>query len=222
MHRKTVIGKSVTFLLLALVAQAGVISQAMAGDDKRVEKRITEGSFTRIEVSGVYDLSVNHGSDHSVILSGREKAIAHARVVIRDDTLFLGHQKGRHFRNKKSVDAVITLPQLREITVSGVVDGSIRDVDTDDFTIRVSGVGDLRVDGKCKQLRADLSGVGDLDARDLKCDAVKVTVSGVGDARVYAENELDAHVSGIGDLTCFGSPKRVRKNKSFFSTISVH
>ncbi|MEL7014784.1 MAG: head GIN domain-containing protein [Pseudomonadota bacterium] len=209
-------------LAFALGAHAGLVVDAVAGDEKRIERRINEGSFSRIEVSGVYDIAVNHGADHSVVLSGREKSIAHARVSIRNDTLFLGHQKGRHFRNKKSVDATITLPHLREIIVSGVVEGSVRGVDTDDFAIRVSGVGDLRVDGRCTQLRADLSGVGDLDARELKCDAVKITVSGVGDARVYAKKELDAHVSGIGDLTCFGSPARVRKNKSFFSSINVH
>ena len=215
----------VTLLTAALTMAAGLHvapAHALVIGDKETEKRINGGEFSRIEVSGVYELSVKRDARHDVVLKGRSDVLERAHVRINNDTLYLGHQKGRNFRSKKSIEAVITLPMLRALEVSGVVDGRISDVDADDLVIRVSGVGDLHIDGKCSHLHADLSGVGDLDAYDLKCGKVTITVSGVGDARVYADEVLDARVSGIGDLTCYGSPPKVRKNKSFFSSISVH
>lgn len=215
---------SVLTMVLGLLTLSGAVN-APAGafiyGDEQVERRITEGKFTRIEVSGVYEISVKRGPDHDVRLSGRENALARATVRIDNDTLYLGHKKGRGFRSKRSVEANITLPDLRTVEISGVVDGRVSGVDTDNFRISVSGVGDLNIDGKCNTLYATLSGVGDLDAADLKCHKATIRVSGVGDARVFADEALDAHVSGIGDLTCYGSPKKVKKNKSFFSSISV-
>ncbi len=178
--------------------------------------------FNQIEVSGVYEISVEIGPDFAIRLSGREERLQHARVRVSNETLYLGHHKGRTLRSKKGVDAVISLPALAGIEASGVVDGEIRGIDADLFRVEVSGVGDLMLTGKCAHLWARLSGVGDLDASDLKCAHVDVKVSGVGDVRVHASESLDANVSGIGDLTCFGSPSRVKKNKTFFSSISVH
>jgi len=207
----------------AVVSPSGV--HALENERKtgtRGERVYDLRDFTRIEVSGVYDISVEVGPDFSIRLSSREASLDRVHVRAANETLYLGHQKGRSWRSKKSVDAAISLPALYGIEASGVVDGEIRGIDTDLFRVEVSGVGDLMLKGTCGMLRARLSGVGDLDASDLKCAHVDVKVSGVGDARVHASESLDANVSGIGDLTCFGSPSRVKKNKTFFSSISVH
>jgi len=193
------------------------------GDDDKV---LNLGDFKKINVTGVYDLEVKRGSSYEVRISGKPVALERAQIKVDGQTLYLGHRrKGRGYRgfkNSKSIRANITLPNLEELTVSGVVDGDIRDVDADVFTINISGVGDVRISGTCNRLNARLSGVGDLNARKLECKSAEVKVSGVGDARVYASEDLNAFVSGIGDLTCYGSPKNIRKNRTFFSSIRVY
>ena len=116
-------------------------------------------------------------------------------------------------------------PSVMELTalkISGVVDGHVSDVDADNFSINISGVGDLEVDGECGALDANLSGVGDLDARGLECATAEVKVSGVGSAVVFASDAVDAKVSGMGDIDVYGSPSKVSKNKSMFADITVH
>lgn len=206
------------------------------GADKRgsatVEQAYDYRDFERINISGIYEVNVRvrNGSDYMIRLSGREAALARALVRVENNTLYLGHKK-RDFntkkrrsgsRGKKMLTAIISLPRLHGINISGVVEGRISGIDVDKFNVEVSGVGDLRLAGKCNSLIAELSGVGDLNARALVCRSADVSVSGVGDAQVYASESLKARVSGIGDLTCYGSPKRVRKNRSFFSSIRVH
>ena len=211
---------------LMMSVGAGPVAMAM-GDDRddtdQTEKSFNFKDFDQIEVTGVYDLDVQVGVDrYSVRISGRASNVELATVRLANRTLYLGQRRAGAFKNKKSVDAEITLPHLNAIVVSGVVDGEIEGIDSEALRISVSGVGDLELEGKCGTLNADLSGVGDLDAKSLNCNHAKVRVSGVGDARVWASESLDAHVSGIGDLTCYGSPKKVRKNRSFFSSIKCY
>ena len=37
-----------------------------------------------------------------------------------------------------------------------------------------------------------------------------------------ASEEVDARVSGMGDIDVYGSPQKVSKNKSMFADITVH
>ena len=213
--------RSIVIIIISMLGCIGIQQNtAFALGDERRELDLK--NFNRIEVSGVYDLRIRKGDEFRVVLEGHEKVLNRATVKVFAQTLKLGRRKGPKIRRSKTVQADITLPDLKGLTVSGVVDAIVTDVDAELFTVNISGVGELRISGECERLRAHLSGVGELNARKLNCEQVKVNVSGVGDATVYASEMLDAHVSGIGDLTCYGSPKQVRKNSSFFSTIRVH
>ncbi len=192
------------------------------GSNQKQSPPIRYKDFENIDVAGVYEIKVVSGADFDVQLMGSKAALARAKVRVEDKTLYLGRMKKRGSRGKKTVYATISLPMLKQVQVSGVVEGRIKGVDTDNFEVNVSGVGDLTIEGRCGRLVATLSGVGDLNARGLKCQVVDVSVSGVGDAKVYATQSLNARVSGIGDLTCYGSPREVRKNRNFFSSIRVH
>ncbi len=201
--------------------------RAIADDDDDPREVYNLKDFDRIEISGIYDIEVQNGLDYKIKLSGSQSALLRASVKVENNTLVLGHKrvrgrKNKKLRGRKSITAFISVPDLRAIHVSGVVDGDVRNINTQNFKVSVSGVGDLKLTGKCGRLDADLSGVGDLNAKALVCKAADVSVSGVGDATVYASQSLNARVSGIGDLDCFGSPKQVRKNRTFFSTIRVH
>ena len=180
--------------------------------------------FNRIVVSGIYNVRIRSGADYDVRVAGRIPALRRAHFEVANNTLFVTHKKRRQGLNgqKRPLLAYISVPDLHEVRVSGVVEGLVENVDAKNFTLDVGGVGDLKVTGRCDHLRTRLSGVGELNARDLICKTADVSVSGVGDASIHATQSLDAHVSGIGDLNCYGSPKRVRKNKSFFSTIRIH
>ena len=119
------------------------------------------------------------------------------------------------------MNAVITLPALNAINVSGVVEGVVAGVDADDFRIDMSGVGDLEIDGKCQTLNLKVSGVGDLDAEKFECRKVDVAMSGVGDATVFASEEIDARISGMGDLDVYGEPKTTHMDTGMFSDVTI-
>ena len=157
-------------------------------------------------------------------LSGHAQDMERVKVSVRGGALELGQKqrkRGEKRRKQNEILARITLPVLIALDASGVVDGSISGVDSDDLNLDISGVGDLTLSGICGRMDADVSGVGDLDAGALKCRNVDVTVSGVGEATVFASEGVDARVSGMGDITVFGSPKQVKKRGGLFADISI-
>lgn len=207
--------------LLALGASLAV----HADDDDIVTQTLDLTGFDKIEIAGVYEMEVRVGPDFSVEISGPEYEMERVEASVRNGVLELDmkDRRGRRHRGKRDgVEALITLPLLRELDVSGVVDGVVSDINADAFSVNISGVGDVELTGECGSLDARLSGVGDLDAEGLECNNVNVRVSGVGDADVYARDSVDARVSGMGDIDVYGSPERVKKSNNMFADITIH
>lgn len=205
-------------------AAALLIGVAVAGDDDEQTTRMLDlADFDRIAVSGVYDLTVEAGGDFSIKISGPAHEVDRIKATVSDGVLELSQKDKKGWRRKQhGVDAVVTMPTLRGLDVSGVVDGTVSDIDAEHFELAISGVGDITLSGRCARLEASVSGVGDLDADKLECRDVEVTVSGVGDASVYASEAVDATVSGMGDIDVYGKPKTVSKSDSMFAEVTVH
>lgn len=88
-------------------------------------------------------------------------------------------------------------------------------------SMKVSGSGDLEVSGTCKNLKVNISGSGDFKGIDLKSEKAAVIIAGSGEATVFASEELDAVVSGSGDVRYAGKPKKVKKAVSGSGAISA-
>ncbi len=214
-----------SILVSATAAIAIACGAAFAGDDdERISKTLSLKDFERISVSGVYDLAIAVGGDYSIAIAGPADEVERIEVSVSNGELEFSQteRKGGWRRKQEGVDVAITLPMLRSLDVSGVVDGDIEGIDADTFDFDISGVGDIDIEGRCDTLTANVSGVGDLDADGLECRSVEISVSGVGDASVFASEEVDAIVSGMGDIDVYGKPERVSKSGSMFADITVH
>jgi len=191
---------------------------------KDITQTFDLAGFDRIDAGGVYELDVSVGGDFSVTISGASEEMARLEADVENGELSLGQKRPEHGKRRwrnSGLTAVISLPALNAIDISGVVDGEVTGIAAASFSADLSGVGDLELSGTCENLTADISGVGDFDGRDLECETVEVHVSGVGDASVYASQSVDASVSGIGSISVYGSPSQVEKSSSFLSSISV-
>ncbi len=192
---------------------------------EQVEKAHDYNGFTQIEVAGVFDLDVEVGPDYSIRLSGPSGEMEKVQATLKGETLILDRIDAKSRKNRQrrrnGVKAVITMPELNALEVSGVVDATIAGVDSADFSMNLSGVGEIEVAGRCDNFHANVSGVGELEARGLECRTVDVDISGVGEASVFAADAVDASVSGIGEITVYGVPASIRKEVGLFSKITI-
>ncbi|MDZ7628571.1 MAG: head GIN domain-containing protein [Parvularculaceae bacterium] len=202
-------------ILLAIMAGA-------AAAQSRSSRTLDLRDFDAIEIGGAYELDVIVGEDFSIELSGPSEEMARVEATIKNGALVLGSKKRLQRGDHKGVSAVVTMPALNRISVSGVADADISGVKAKDFKLDLAGVGEVNIAGGCDSLVVRVSGVGEVDAQSLQCKSVDVKVAGIGEARVYASESVAAEVSGMGSIMVYGSPKSVDKRGGFFSEIKVH
>ncbi|MEM9618102.1 MAG: head GIN domain-containing protein [Pseudomonadota bacterium] len=191
---------------------------------KDITRTYNLADFDMVEIGGVYEFDVTVGGGYSVVVSGAPEEMERVDVSVVDGELILDQSRRENMRRKwrnQGLEATITLPSLRAIDVSGIVDGDISGINADEFDADFSGVGSVDISGTCGHLDADISGIGDFNARDLRCQTADVDISGIGDVDIYASDEIDISVGGIGDVDIHGSPSRVEKDGSLFADISV-
>ena len=83
-------------------------------------------------------------------------------------------------------------------------------VNVSSLALEVVGSGDIRVSGRAKNLSIDISGSGDVEVPKLKAEKAVIKVNGSGDVSAYVTEDLDVSITGSGDVTVKGNPKRVK------------
>lgn len=75
----------------------------------------------------------------------------------------------------------------------------------DKCDLSVSGMSEVDLEGRTDRLSLRLSGMSEVSLDELHARTAKVSVSGMSSAEVYASESITGGVSGMSDLTTFGS-----------------
>ena len=95
--------------------------------------------------------------------------------------------------------------------VKGSGDIDLKNVKATTVMSEVNGSGDINMKGSAQKATLTVNGSGDISAEKLAATNVVATVAGSGDIVCYASRQLDARVSGSGDIEYKGSPSVVNK-----------
>lgn len=197
------------------------------------------------DITGVKEISLHlackvtliQGDKAMLLITGDEDALEDVKVSMRGSELLI--RNNSHHQHKSDVLITITVPDLKELSLGGVVDittpsqisfenlrvdvGGVANLDLKIkaryFSLDASGVLSGDIAGETKDLKIEISGVGKLDASEFKAENCEIDVSGVAKASVYAVEVLDASVSGMGRITYLGRPV-INKSSSGFGSIS--
>lgn len=121
---------------------------------------------------------------------------------------------------------------LTDVSISGSGDIDVRNLKVDSFTasvtgsgdielnnltaknasLRVSGSGDIEVRGTADKAAITINGSGDVDAEHFIVRELDAVVSGSGDIECYAEELLNATVSGSGEISYRGNPAKINRS----------
>ncbi len=81
-------------------------------------------------------------------------------------------------------------------------------------SFNISGSGDALARGSASEVEARISGSGKVLAAALETKSCKVRISGSGSVEVNVSDELDATISGSGDVHYAGNPSRLNVHSS--------
>ncbi|WP_298918586.1 DUF2807 domain-containing protein [uncultured Algimonas sp.] len=203
-----------------------IAGTAYADDDRRDVKASHQLSgFDEIVVLGVYDLEIRVGERFSVRTEASRENAQHLRVGVEANRLVLDmteKNRERYVKNDQdgAVLAIVTLPRLSSLDITGVATGDVSGIDGGDLDVSVAGVvGDLELEGRCDRLSIELAGVGEIDAEDLVCADVDATLGGVGEMDVHATRSIEADAGGIGQVTVHGNPSGRDVDDGFMSKV---
>lgn len=171
---------------------------------KVINKELDLSDFNAVHICSNVDIIYTQGEEYKASIEGNEKAIECYRIKVDNRTLTDKKVKNV-LGNIPSVRLHITAPMLNSIEVDGSGDFDIKDsAEFESLSMTVSGVGDIDIDNmECDELNVCVSGAGDVDIKNVVCKSVKVLVSGAGDVdfrKMNCNGKVSFDCSGAGDI----------------------
>ena len=202
-------------LCLALLAATAFIGPAHAatitGSGKAATETRSVSSFQAISMRGDIDVIVRQGSSEGVQVRADNNILPLVQTVVEGSgdarTLRIQYRPGEAVRAKTPVVVNVDVVKLSALalSLSGSSDAKLRQLETEQFSIRIAGSGDVRASGRAAKLDISIAGSGDVQARELAAGDVSVSIAGSGDASVTAQKTLGVAIAGSGDVEYGGA-----------------
>lgn len=179
--------------------------------------------FDHIELKTSSNIRIIQSNYFQVVVDGLERDVYDTDVIVLDNWLIIEEHGSIDPRQQIS----IYVPEFRELVCYGSSDvygesefhqngnmdlsnygsGEIDlYVDIDNLDVFLPGSGDIYLKGYADNVDMVLTGSGWINAFNLLSDIADVHNSGSGSAEVTVDNDLDAFISGSGDVYYKGQP----------------
>lgn len=184
--------------------------------------------FDAVVLQGHYSVVFTQGQEGTLIISGKKEATEQVETYVKNNTLMIKQKESSWWSQPTSGAVKIEVPvkQISKIGLYG--SGNIRanhsiqstsfkadiagsgDIDLAVEAERVKGIvtgsGDLRLRGKANETYFEVTGSGDIKAKELMSNESSGHITGSGSIDLYAKAEMEAKITGSGDLNCYGHP----------------
>jgi len=224
----------------------GCIFNYKRGDGNIENMQIEVGNFEKINIGGNYNVTLIQSNESKVNIETDQNLLAYINTEVHDGTLSInnvhklkssdGINIDVYFRSVEKLystgaskivnDGIITSNALA-ISLSGA--GAIElEIETSTLKVNLTGAGVIKLSGQTEYQEIHLSGAGGLSAKELKCEVCSINLSGLGGAEVYAEEKLEATITGLGGIIYSGNPAiierqvtgigRIKRAEEFYDT----
>lgn len=162
----------------------------LSGSGNVVSEEFTLSEFTEVENQTVVDVEIVQGDEQKVVVEGDQNIMDQLQMNVHGNELSIDLRDGcyNHFELK----VYITVPYLEKVSVKSTGDVFIDDFDGLDYlTLKTSSTGDI-------------IGTGVLEVDNVL--ELRTSSTGNIDLEAYTY-DLNASISGTGDITLVGSCK---------------
>jgi hypothetical protein len=191
--------------------------------------------FTGVTSSISGDVELRQSATFKVTVEGQKNILDVLETEVKDGKLKIQFKKGYSVRHQKQLKIYIEAPNFDylgmagsgnvradgtlkgsklDIALSGSGNFDLEQIQYGDLKVGIAGAGNVNVGGSAEKAELAISGSGDLKAKDLKVQSARCRISGSGNMSCFVAQELDASISGSGDVRYTGSPASVKKRVS--------
>jgi hypothetical protein len=194
------------FLLIGLsysMLRAQGISGASnsAGRVVASETRSLGKDIRAIDLGGPIDLTLRQGAVPSLLVRGEQRMLGNVETTTSaDGTLHIG-TTGMLLYHRQPLQVTLVLPSIEDVSVHGSGDSTINGFSGERIGVDLNGSGNLKFNGRFKQVDASIHGSGELEMNGGTSDKVEVAVVGSGKMTVVGSSRrFKAEQTGSGDL----------------------
>ena len=193
------------------------------GNGHRVRETRELPEFSRIDVDGSFDVTVEQGEQSSVRVSIDSNLIRFVRTHVVGDTLHIDSAESLHAEVSGPHVSVVT-PRLERASLTGSGLLVLRAIEGDEpleleldgsgdvsfegsapeISVRVDGSGTVALAGETERVVLRLSGSGEIDAEALDASRGTIDLEGSGDIAATVHDEVDVSLAGSGNIDLYG------------------
>jgi hypothetical protein len=164
------------------------------------ESRPFDKAVAKVELTGPLNLTLRQGATPALEVRGEQRLLANIDTSIDGDVLRIG-PRGILLRHRTPIEVTVTLPTLESLSVNGSGEHTVSGFAGDHLDVALDGSGNMRFNGRYREIMAALRGSGDLELTGGTSDTVDAAVIGTGRLTlVGSSRELHAESRGSGDL----------------------
>jgi hypothetical protein len=171
--------------------------------------------FDGVVLTNRAHLTIAYGAEEALAIEAEENLLPYLEVRVEDRVLHIGTRPYVWLRPTQPITCRLTVNELRSVALTGSGDAEGPVLKGQDVSIRITGSGDLTLDGidaeDAVEIRVTGSGKArvlgdDADGASVRGDRVQVTVTGSGnvDLGEMAVGRLEVRLTSAGDLTVEG------------------
>ena len=190
----------------------------------RENREVTE--FTGINASSMFNITVQRGDTHSLVIEVDADVLPYVRSEVRDGVLHLSFYGLRiidQSRSPVTLNATIVMQNLECVTLSGVGSLTAKDLFTPDrFLFNGSGYNSLSINVNTNQLDINVQGSSNIEINANVSGRTFFGVTGIANiSGNLITEEVTFRYSGVGNVTLTGSATSGTINASGVPTINL-
>lgn len=224
-----------TFIITAFfgLSMISCAQEGVRGNGQIInETRNVSANFDEFESAGAFEIIINDAAqDGKIKLEGESNILDKIEVEVQGNRLVIQHKKGYNFfTNSRPVKISFNARNLKSLGLSGsgsITANGVQKVDNFSVALSgsgdidakvsaqnvkaaISGSGDINLEGKAQKFNVGISGSGNVNAYELKTQDAVISVSGSGDTKLTVNESLTASIAGSGDIHYKGKPNKIK------------
>lgn len=216
-------------LMFAAILFVCATTSIVAQKENNIVKNYPFHSFSKIHFNAVANIFYTQSDNYEVRVEGDSEMIKLLKISEKGDILTITTSKTFKMKKVNNLYIYVSSPNLKaivskgvgnweinkkffsynfDIQNSGVGNIDIENIESSNISIICSGVGNITLRGKTKDLNIKSKGVGFIDTHKLKAENATVSLSGAGNVSAYASESVDLRNSGVGNILYSGNPSK--------------
>ncbi len=184
----------------ALCAALGLAISCSALAEEGSETRPIDAKVSKVYLEGTASLQLHQGATASLVIRGDKDELKTITTDQSGDALHIDNDSGIYL-HMPHLHIELTLPNLSQITSSGVGSAQVSGFSGDSLQINVTGTGSVNVTSHYKQVTIHSTGIGSTNVDAGDSDKIEVHAPGAGHIVLIGQTrELISKLDGVGGL----------------------